>query len=122
MWRVYEGEEEDKSKVKLSMKKGGSTGLFRGAGKVLAMVKWGGCTAGGLVVEGSYERRSCEVFDEQQRRVAEIRRKEAAGGVGLGADVFSLLVEPGFDAGIAMALVLLLEQMFGHRWQRRTQW
>ncbi|KAK4844037.1 hypothetical protein QYF36_015622 [Acer negundo] len=64
-------------------------------------------------VEGSYMNRSCKVLDEWRRVVAEIRRKEAAKtGVSFGVDVFVLVVEPGFDPGFAMALVLLLDQMF----------
>lgn len=66
-------------------------------------------------VEGSYYRRSCAVYDEGRRRLAEIRKKEAVGGVGFGADVFRLVVEPGVDAVVAMAIVVLLEQMFGSR-------
>ncbi|PON47761.1 LURP1-related protein domain containing protein [Parasponia andersonii] len=65
-------------------------------------------------IEGSYAQRCCEVYDQKRRRVAEIRRKEAAvGGVSLGGDVFRLVVEPHFDTAVAMALVILLDQMFG---------
>lgn len=66
-------------------------------------------------VEGSYSRRCCAVYDDQRRQLAQIKRKEAAAGVALGADVFSLIVEPGFDAAFAMAVVILLDQMFGSR-------
>ncbi|KAK8703252.1 hypothetical protein V6N13_021574 [Hibiscus sabdariffa] len=53
------------------------------------------------------------VFDETKRVVAEIKRKDAIiGGVSFGAEVFMLIVEAGFDPGFAMALVLLLDQMF----------
>ncbi|KAK8977981.1 hypothetical protein V6N11_062785 [Hibiscus sabdariffa] len=65
------------------------------------------------VIEGSYSHRSCRVFDETKRVVAEIKRKDAIiGGVSFGAEVFMLIVEAGFDPGFAMALVLLLDQMF----------
>ncbi|GMJ15044.1 hypothetical protein like AT5G41590 [Hibiscus trionum] len=65
------------------------------------------------VIEGSYSHRSCRVFDERRRVVAEIKRKDAIiGGVSFGAEVFMLIVEAGFDPGFAMALVLLLDQMF----------
>lgn len=65
-------------------------------------------------VEGSYGERSCKVLDAASRRVvAEVKRKEAVkGGVGFGAEVFLLVIVPGFDSGLAMALVLLLDQMF----------
>ncbi|EXC35208.1 Protein LURP-one-related 8 [Morus notabilis] len=65
-------------------------------------------------IEGSYSQRSCAVYDQKRRRVVEIRRKEAAVcGVALGGDVFRLLVEPQFDTAVAMALVIILDQMFG---------
>lgn len=64
-------------------------------------------------IEGSYGRRSCGVYDEMRRRVAEIRPKEASvKGVVFGKDVFWLVVQPGFDAAVAMALLILLDQMF----------
>lgn len=64
-------------------------------------------------IEGSYSQRSCAVYDQKRRRVAEIRRKEAPAGGELGGDVFRLLVEPQFDTAVAMALVIVLDQMFG---------
>ncbi|KAF3448630.1 hypothetical protein FNV43_RR09343 [Rhamnella rubrinervis] len=68
------------------------------------------------VIEGSYKHRSCKVLDEFRKVVAETRKKEAinggVGGVTFGAEVFQLIVYPGFEPGVAMALVLLLDQMF----------
>lgn len=66
------------------------------------------------VIEGSYTHRSCKVLDECSRNVvAEIKRKEAnVGGVSYGVEVFHLIVHPGFHPGFAMALVILLDQMF----------
>ncbi|KAM6556121.1 hypothetical protein CsatB_003140 [Cannabis sativa] len=65
-------------------------------------------------IDGSYAQRCCVVYDHKRQRVAEIRRKEAGiGGVSLGGDVFRLVVEPHFDTSVAMALVILLDQMFG---------
>ncbi|OMP06111.1 hypothetical protein COLO4_08347 [Corchorus olitorius] len=65
------------------------------------------------MIEGSYSNRSCKVVDEKNRVVAEIRRKAAIiGGISFGLEVFLLIVQPGFDPGFAMALVLLLDQMF----------
>ncbi|XP_068644484.1 protein LURP-one-related 8-like [Aristolochia californica] len=66
-------------------------------------------------IEGSYSQRSCVVYDDKRRPMAEIRRKEAVGGVAFGQDVFRLVVQPELDAAFAMALVILLEQMFGSR-------
>lgn len=66
-------------------------------------------------VEGSYVGRSLDMFasasgggGEQRRRVATVCRKEAA----VGPDVFRLVVEPGFEPALAMAVVILLDQMY----------
>ncbi|ONK61725.1 uncharacterized protein A4U43_C08F32930 [Asparagus officinalis] len=64
-------------------------------------------------VEGSYAQRSCTVYDGQRNTVAEIRRKEAPKGVALGGDVFRLVVQPGVDLSFNMAMVIVLEQMYG---------
>ncbi|CAK7343438.1 unnamed protein product [Dovyalis caffra] len=64
-------------------------------------------------IEGSYAQRCCAVYDEKKRMVAEIKQKEAAGGVALGVDVFRLVVGPEIDTSVAMAIVILLDQMFG---------
>ncbi|KAJ9693533.1 hypothetical protein PVL29_009469 [Vitis rotundifolia] len=64
-------------------------------------------------IEGSYSQRCCAVYDETRRCVAEIKRKEAVAGVALGVDVFRLVVQPEMDTPVAMALVILLDQMFG---------
>lgn len=64
-------------------------------------------------IEGSYANRSCKMLDGSRRVVAEIKRKQAMKeGVSFGVEVFLLVVSPGFDSGLAMALVLLLDQMF----------
>ncbi|OVA18912.1 LURP1-like domain [Macleaya cordata] len=65
------------------------------------------------VIEGSYRKRSCKVLDESRMVLAEIRRKEEMiKGISFGVEVFLLIVRSGFDHGIAMAIVLLLDQMF----------
>lgn len=66
-------------------------------------------------VEGSYSQRCCTIYDDTWRQVAEIKTKESNGGVAYGLDVFRLVVQPGCDAAIAMAIVILLEQMYGSR-------
>ncbi|KAI3770942.1 hypothetical protein L6452_02090 [Arctium lappa] len=71
-------------------------------------------------IEGSYAQRCCIVNDERRRGVAEIRRKEGMGGVVLGGDVFRLIVEPSMDPSLAMALVIILDQMFAHSRRFRT--
>lgn len=64
-------------------------------------------------IEGCYAERCCTVYDVRRRLVAEIKRKEAPGGLVLGVDVFRLIVQPDMDTTVAMALVVLLDQMFG---------
>ncbi|KAJ6362730.1 hypothetical protein OIU78_003016 [Salix suchowensis] len=64
-------------------------------------------------IEGSYAQRCCAVYDEKKRRVAEIKQKETVGGVAFGVDVFRLHVGPELDSSVAMAIVILLDQMFG---------
>ncbi|XP_043696464.1 protein LURP-one-related 8-like isoform X1 [Telopea speciosissima] len=68
-----------------------------------------------FVIQGSYERRSCQVVDGLSRTevVAEIKRKDASiKGISFGLDVFLLIVRSGLDPAFAMSLVLLLDQMF----------
>ncbi|KAI3892088.1 hypothetical protein MKW92_048148 [Papaver armeniacum] len=64
---------------------------------------------------GSYAQRCVAVYDSEKRLVAEVQRKEAKEGVSYGGDVFKLIVQPELDHAVAMALVILMEQMFGLR-------
>lgn len=67
----------------------------------------------GYMIEGSYKHRSCKILDETRQVLAEIKRKQAStGGVSFGLEVFVLVVHAAFDPGFAMAIVLLLDQMF----------
>ncbi|CAA6669211.1 unnamed protein product [Spirodela intermedia] len=119
-WLVYEGDEASCAVAGhplLSIRKKHVNLLRHRA--VLAHVAGGGGSAEkryrNFDVEGSYPRRSVAVYDDRRRCLAEVQKKETAGGVGLGADVFRLVVQPGFDATIAMAIVVVLEQMFPSR-------
>lgn len=64
-------------------------------------------------IEGSYSQRSCIIYDDKRRCIAELKRKEAVRGVAFGGDVFRLVVQSEKDSPLAMALVVLLDQMFG---------
>ncbi|GJS87406.1 protein LURP-one-related 8 [Tanacetum coccineum] len=64
-------------------------------------------------IERSYTQKCWVIYDDKRRCVAEIRRKEAKTGVSLGGDVFHLAVQPLIDCNVAMALVIVLDQMFG---------
>ncbi|ESQ40003.1 hypothetical protein EUTSA_v10014772mg [Eutrema salsugineum] len=59
-------------------------------------------------IQGSYSGRHCVVYDANQRKVGELIRKE-----GVGDDVFRLVVHSSLQSPIAMALVILLNQMIG---------
>ncbi|XP_074578719.1 protein LURP-one-related 8-like [Curcuma longa] len=109
-WQIYDGEEAvgpQLAAVKQHVSLRHS--------KVLAHVSAGG--GGGYVVEGSYGRRSCSLYDERRRPLAEVRRKEAVGGVEFGGEVFRLVVHSpaDHDARLAMGVVIVLDQMFESR-------
>ncbi|RWW03409.1 hypothetical protein GW17_00033432 [Ensete ventricosum] len=72
------------------------------------------CRGGGpgYEVEGSYSRRSCTVYDEGRLVAAEVRPKEAVGGVAFGGDVFRLVVHSDLNACLAMGILITLDQMF----------
>lgn len=118
-WHVFEGEVDECSRRKKLSKRPVcyvKKHTMSISSNVLAYVYYGGASSNkryAYTVEGSYANRSCKVLDESRRVVAEIKRKEAAiGGVSFGVEVFLLIVHPSFDAAFAMALVLLLDQMF----------
>ncbi|RLN27581.1 protein LURP-one-related 8-like [Panicum miliaceum] len=112
-WLVHPGEETRLPPL-YAVKRAAQ--YMRGGGKSMAHVApcssgaaGGGKRAGGgYEVEGSYLRRCCTVYDERRRAVAELRPKEAVG-----SDVFRLVVQPGTEVSLAMAVVLALDQMFG---------
>lgn len=74
-------------------------------------------------IEGSYARRCCAVYDDRRRLVAEVRQKEASvKGVAFGTDIFHLVLYPALiDMPLAMAIVILLDQMFGSSIARRPR-
>ncbi|XVE64769.1 hypothetical protein DITRI_Ditri07aG0128500 [Diplodiscus trichospermus] len=119
-WLVYGGEEGDyctsakKSSEKPIFYVKKCINILHGNPKVLAYVyRRSSDKRYAYMIEGSYSHRSCKVVDETKRVVAEIRRKDAIiGGISFGLEVFLLIVHSGFDPGLAMALVLLLDQMF----------
>ncbi|GAB2224653.1 hypothetical protein Droror1_Dr00005418 [Drosera rotundifolia] len=63
-------------------------------------------------VQGSYVKRSCKVLDRAGKVVVEIRNKKTRNGSpSFGAEVFEMVLENEFNSGLAMALVLVLDQM-----------
>ncbi|CAF1700573.1 hypothetical protein F2Q70_00008583 [Brassica cretica] len=65
-------------------------------------------------VEGSYGQKSCKIVDvRNKKKTAEIKRKDAmVGGGSFGKDVFKLIVESDMEPRVAMALTIILDQMF----------
>ncbi|KAL3645654.1 hypothetical protein CASFOL_010834 [Castilleja foliolosa] len=120
-WLVYEGEvcktsiDESSKKPIFSVRK--NISIMKTKTNVLAYV-YGGVSEKGYdyMIEGSYGQRSCKILDDSRRVLSEIKKKEAlstgGGGVSFGLEVFDLVVNPGFDSRFAMAIVLLLDQMF----------
>ncbi|KAI3522599.1 hypothetical protein L1887_00508 [Cichorium endivia] len=113
-WQVFEGEILSKKQKPICCARKYVDILRRNKLKKLAQVyrsPYDGKTRV-YVIEGSYMNRSCKVLDESRNVLVEIRRKETTTkGVSLGLEVFVLVVNRGFDSGLAMAMVLLLDQM-----------
>ncbi|KAG4136948.1 hypothetical protein ERO13_D07G040900v2 [Gossypium hirsutum] len=69
-------------------------------------------------IDGSYPHRCCTIYNtslesSSKEPMAEIKRKvDPSTHVMLGKNVFLLCLRPGFDSAFAMALVLILDQMF----------
>ncbi|EEE64150.1 hypothetical protein OsJ_18982 [Oryza sativa Japonica Group] len=90
----------------------------RGGGSVKTMAHFAPCGlalgargGGGYeILKALYLRRSCPGLRPRGGApvVAEVQAKEAVG-----TDVFRLVVRPGMEVSVAMAVVLALEQMFG---------
>ncbi|KAK7307879.1 hypothetical protein VNO77_41320 [Canavalia gladiata] len=125
-WFVYEGEVGKQCTRRSSLSKSSKSpvccvrkhvNILHGNSNVQTYVYRGAshsnkrCAA--FTIEGSYAHRSCKVLDECRRVVAEIKMKEPnAKNVSFGIEIFHLVVHPDFDPDFAMALVLLLDQMF----------
>ncbi|KAL9253516.1 LURP-one-related 17-like protein [Drosera capensis] len=110
-WLVYDGEASDGPMF--SVKKQGN--ILNSNSNVLAHVflRASMDKRPTYSVEGSYSQRSCKVLDQSRNVMVEIKSKEAANiGASFGSEVFQLVVRPGFDTGLAMTVVLLLDQMF----------
>uniref|UniRef100_A0A2P2ILU0 Protein LURP-one-related 8 n=2 Tax=Rhizophora mucronata TaxID=61149 RepID=A0A2P2ILU0_RHIMU len=116
-WLIYDG--ETTVNPRFSMRK--HANILNS--KSLAHVSAGGAKGNHSTmyeIEGSYGRRCCAVYDGNRRRVAEVKQKEAVrGDVAFGDDVFRLIVLPEMDASVAMAIVIILDQMFGSSTSRR---
>ncbi|CAL9094265.1 unnamed protein product [Musa acuminata var. zebrina] len=109
-WLIYEGEEA--ANPRFAAKRHVSL-LHHGALAHVTPCVSGAKPCHAYEIQGSYLQRCCAVVDDKRRQLMEIKRKEPAKGITFGLDVFRLIVQPGFDTSFAMAIVMLLEQMFG---------
>lgn len=67
-------------------------------------------------VQGSFRRRNCNIINSDGHIVANISRKLANATtrttILISDDVFSLVVQPGFEPHIFMAFVIILDRMY----------
>ncbi|ESQ46780.1 hypothetical protein EUTSA_v10027919mg [Eutrema salsugineum] len=119
-WGIYEAKDTNgEAKVPKCpiwyMRKNLKMNILKTKSDILAYVFSGSLDKkSSYVIKGSYRCKSCKILHvPSNRTVVEIKKKEVkTKGVRFGSDVFDLVVSPGFDTGLAMALVLLLDQMF----------
>ncbi|PON31584.1 LURP1-related protein domain containing protein [Parasponia andersonii] len=64
-------------------------------------------------IEGCFWKRNCKIRNRIGEVVANIARKKVNDRVLLGDDVFSLVVQPGFDAQLIMSFVIILDRICG---------
>ncbi|KAF8007586.1 hypothetical protein BT93_K1554 [Corymbia citriodora subsp. variegata] len=115
-WHAYKGENSYGKRTPdlrvFSMRR--SSLLFHN-NKSEAEVFLGGCGKHGqapdFTIEGSFTRRNCIIRSSTGEIAAKISRKRVNTTVLLGDDVFSLVVQPGFDPELAMAFVVILDRI-----------
>lgn len=64
-----------------------------------------------FTVEGSFRRRSCSIIGQRGEVAAVISRKKVNTTVVLSDDVFSLVVQLGFDSELIMAFVIIMDRI-----------
>jgi uncharacterized protein YxjI len=65
------------------------------------------------MIDGCFEKRCCRVTDGKGKIVAKISRKKTSGKtpVMLSDDVFSLILHPGVECQIIMALLVIMDRI-----------
>ncbi|KAK1278186.1 Protein LURP-one-related 8 [Acorus gramineus] len=117
-WLVFDGEVDDECKMRpICCVRKCMNLILLWQSKVLARVVF--CVSSSsddrftYTIEGSYGRRSCRVYDDSCKVVVEIQRKATTlEGNTFGEHVFQLIIWPGLDPVLAMAVVVLLDKMF----------
>lgn len=85
-------------------------------GKDEAEIFMGGSTIKGhqvpdFKIEGSFRARDCKITTPTGEVAAKLARKRVNSTILLSDDVFSLVVQPGFDAQLIMAFVIILDRI-----------
>ncbi|KAF5747700.1 protein LURP-one-related 5-like [Tripterygium wilfordii] len=116
-WNAYSGDQSERRRssnqsVVFSMRSC-SSGLFRNRKGMIAEVFMVGKQnqTPEYRIEGSFRARDCRIRKASGQVVAKMARKRANTSVLLNSDVFSLFVQPGFDAELVMAFVIILDRM-----------
>ncbi|KAF5737325.1 putative GTP binding protein [Tripterygium wilfordii] len=117
-WDAYRGDQNEcgrssNKSIVFSMRSS-SSGLFRNR-KDATDVFMGGVRRQNQTpeyrIEGSFRARDCKIRKASGQVVARMARKRVNTTVLLNSDVFSLFVQPGFDAELVMAFVIILDRM-----------
>lgn len=119
-WNAYKGEDKcgRNPNSKIFSMRSGST--FFHTSKDEAIVVMGGPPKDGesdhspdFKIEGCFRRRNCKISSRSGEMVAQIAKKRVNNKILLGDDVFSLVIQPGFDAELIMAFVIILDRICG---------
>eukprot|EP01018_Ginkgo_biloba_P036917 Gb_03478 [translate_table: standard] len=62
-------------------------------------------------VQGSFRERSCTIHSSDSTIAAQVSRKCATSKIMLERDVFSLVVQPGYDQAFIMGLIIVLDHL-----------
>lgn len=66
----------------------------------------------GFRIEGCFDKRNCKIYNSKGEEVAQISRKTTGEmSVLLGNDVFSLVVQLGFDCTMVMAFMIVMDRI-----------
>lgn len=116
-WNCYKGDQEMRRRTK----NGKKTKLFsmrtpslfsNNGGKDEAEIFLGGARrTPDFRIQGMFRSRHCHITTEDGELAAKITRKRVNSTVVLSDDVFSLVVENGYDAELVMAFVVVLDRI-----------
>ncbi|KAF8364693.1 hypothetical protein HHK36_033373 [Tetracentron sinense] len=114
-WNGFKGEDgcSRKSPILFSMRRGSSISMLVQSNNIdEAKVFMGGRgPTADFRIEGSFRRRCCKIRGPTGEVAAEITRKKVNSSVLLSNDVFSLVVQPGFDSELIMAFVVVMDRI-----------